>query len=96
MELTGEFLYRVGTQGPAQEEWGLFAQGALPLSKRLFAIGRYEFFDPKGPFPGVHLWLAGLAFRPLPPLVLRAEYSFTRDNATKVPEGFAASLALLF
>ena len=68
----------------------------LPLSYKLFAIGRYEFFNPKGPSPGVHLWLAGLAFRPLPPLVLRTEYTFTHDNAAKVPEGFSASIALLF
>jgi hypothetical protein len=96
LELTGEFLYRVGTRGPDKDEWGLFVQGTIPLSARLFAIGRYEFFAPKGPFPGVHLWLAGLAFRPLSPLILRTEYSFTRDNVTRVPEGFAASIALLF
>jgi hypothetical protein len=95
-ELTGEFLYRLGTRGPGRDEWGLFVQGVAPLSTRLFAVGRYEFFDPKGIAPGVHLWLAGLAFRPLAPLILRTEYSFTRDNTSKVPEGFAASVSLLF
>jgi hypothetical protein len=96
LELTGEFLYRVGTRSPDGDEWGLFAQGTVPLSERFFAIGRYEFFDPRGLFPGVHLWVAALAFRPLPPLILRAEYSFARDNVAKVPEGFATSIALLF
>jgi hypothetical protein len=96
LELTGEFLYRVGTRKPDGDEWGLFAQGTVPLSARFFAIGRYELFDPRGLFPGVHLWVAALAFRPLPPLVLRAEYSFARNNVAKVPEGFATSVALLF
>jgi hypothetical protein len=95
-ELTGEFVYRAGRRQVDANEWGLFVQGTVPLSTRLFAIGRYEFFDAAGPFPGVHLWVAGLAFRPLPPLVLKAEYSFTRDNAARVPEGFATSVALLF
>ncbi len=96
VELTGEFAYRVGTGGANANEWGLFVQGIVPLSAHLFAIGRYEFFAARGPFPGVQLWLAGLAFRPLPPIVVKAEYSVTHDNAAKVPEGFATSVALLF
>jgi hypothetical protein len=96
VEVTGEFLYRVGTYGPDRDEWGLFVQGAVPLSARLFALARYEFFIPRGPFPGVHLWVPALAFRPLPPLIVRAEYSFTADNVARVPEGFSASVSLLF
>ena len=96
LELTGEFVYRVGARGPDGDEWGLFAQGTIPLDARFFAVGRYEFFAARGPFPGVHRWVAGLAFRPLPPLVVRAEYSFAHDNLARVPEGFAASVALLF
>jgi hypothetical protein len=96
LELTGEFLYRAGTRGPDSDEWGLFVQGTVPLSARFFAIGRYEFFAPRGPFPGVHLWIPALAFRPLPPLVVRVEYSFAQDNVAGVPEGFATSVALLF
>jgi len=96
LELTGEFLYRAGTRSPDGDEWGLFTQGTVPLSERFFAIGRYEFFAPRGPFPGVHLWVAALAFRPLPPLIIRAEYSFARNNVARVPEGFVTSVALLF
>lgn len=96
LEVTGEFLYRVGTQGPNRDEWGLFVQGTVSLTARLFAIARYEFFTPRGPFPGVHLWVPALAFRPIPPLVVRAEYSFAYDNYARVPQGFASSVALLF
>ena len=96
LEVTGEFVYRIGTQGPDKDEWGLFMQGAVPLWGQLFALARYEFFAPRGPFPGVHLWIPALAFRPIPPLVVRAEYSFAYDNVARVPQGFAASVALLF
>lgn len=95
-ELTGEFIYRLGDRGPDADEWGLFAQGTVPLSDRLFAIGRYEFFAARGPLPGMHLWVAGLAFRPLPPLIVKAEYSIGHNNSAKVPEGFATSISLLF
>src|SRR5262249_14599731 len=96
MEWTGEFLYRIDPQDSSSNEWGLFVQGVIPLSKRIFAVGRYEFFEPQGSLPGVHLSVGELAFSPLPPRVLRSEYLFPRDNVAKVPEGFAASLALLF
>ncbi len=95
-ELTGEFLYRMGTKGSQANEWGVFVQGVMPLRENLFAVGRYEFFLPHGLLPGLHRWVAGLAFRPLPPLVIRAEYSLARDNAATAPEGLAASIAVLF
>lgn len=95
-ELTGEFVYQQGEGGPDEHEWGVFAQGVIPLSTRLFAVGRYEFFAPEGPVPGVHLWVGGLAFRPLSPLVLKVEYSVGHHNRVGVAEGFATSIAILF
>ena len=99
-ELYGEFAYRLGGKGRANPEWGLFLQGVaplpLPLTRDLFAIGRYEFFDPTGPVPGVHIWTLGTAFRPLPPIILKAEYSVAHRNFAEVPEGFAMSIAILF
>ena len=95
-ELHGEFTYRLGEKGRANPEWGLFLQGVVPLTQRLFAIGRYEFFDPTGPIPGAHVWTLAGAFRPLPPIILKAEYSFGHRNFADVPEGFAVSVAILF
>lgn len=96
-ELTGEFVYRRSEKGSAgDDEWGLFAQGVIPLTTRFFAVGRYEYFDVKGPQSGVHLWLVALAFRPVPPLILKAEYTVGQNNHGNIPEGFATSLALLF
>jgi len=96
IEVTGEFLYRVGKNAGEGNEWGLFAQGVVPLTTKLFVVGRYEYFDPRGPFSGMHLWVAGLAFRPLSPLVIRAEYNLAHGNSARVPQGFSASVALLF
>ena len=95
-ELSGEFTYRFGDKGTDNAEWGLFLQGVVPLTRRLYGIGRYEFFDPIGPVPSAHLWVVAMAFRPIPPLILKAEYSVAHDNFAEVPEGFATSIAILF
>jgi hypothetical protein len=96
VELSSEFVYRVGEEGPDKDEWGVFVQGVVSLSARWFAIGRYEFFQPQGSSVGAHLWVGGLAFRPLPPLVLKAEYSVGLHARDDMAPGFATSLAILF
>src|SRR5262249_50183669 len=45
LELTGEFLYRVGTRSPDGDECGLFVQGTVPFTPPFFAIRPYNFFD---------------------------------------------------
>jgi hypothetical protein len=95
-EVTSEFVYRFGQEKMSREEWGVFLQGTAPLFAHLFAIGRYEFFSSREPVPGVHLWTGGLAFRPIAPLVFKAEYSVGHRNVANVPEGFSMSIALLF
>ena len=95
-EVTGEFTYRREDKREEQTEWGIFLQGTAPLSAHFFAIGRYEFFSFSGPVPGVHLWTAALAFRPLSPLIFKVEYSVGHRNVVKTPEGFSTSVSLLF
>jgi hypothetical protein len=95
-EVTSEFAYRFGEEKNNSDEWGIFLQGTAPLFAHLFAIGRYEFFSSREPIPGVHLWTAGLAFRPISPLVFKAEYSVGHRNVANVPEGFSTSVSLLF
>ena len=109
-ELSGEGLYRVGDGRSGPAEAGLFIQGVAPLTRRLFVIGRYEFFDPAqyakyvesiGAAEGMHVWVIALAFRPIPALILKAEYNFTHNNnthnnVTQTPEGFMASISVLF
>jgi hypothetical protein len=44
----------------------------------------------------VLLWVGGLVFRPLSPLVLKVEYSVGHHNHAGVAEGFATSFPILF
>ncbi|MDD5035417.1 MAG: hypothetical protein PHE55_11745 [Methylococcaceae bacterium] len=90
--------------GANPDQWGLYVQGVAPLYDHWFAIARYEAFQREGKSSPAHHWLGGLAYRPLPPLVFKLEYSFGSDNAALAPskvqggiaEGFAASIAVLF
>jgi hypothetical protein len=103
-ELGGEFVYRIGDRGPHRDEWGLYLQGVAPLTDKLYAVGRYEAFRRESSDRLSHLWLGGLAYKPLPPLVFKLEYSVGIDTGDLppsrilggVPEGFAASVSVLF
>jgi len=116
-EVSGEFAYRFGggSDGLVKDArsgnpnlWGLYLQGVAPLVDGLFAVARYEVFEGEGIDSPGHLWLAGLAYRPITPLVFKVEYSFgsNADRVNKVKafdvqplgfsEGFAASVAILF
>jgi hypothetical protein len=106
VEINGEFAYRWSSGSAGPDEWGLYLQGVapLPVGENVYAIGRYETYQHEDSGRLAHLWVAGLAYRPLPPLVFKAEYSLGfhagDDPAGRItegsPEGFAASVAVLF
>jgi hypothetical protein len=95
-EIMSEAVYRFSDDGSSHDEKGLYIQGAIPLSARLHGIVRYELYDQAGPAPAMNLWLAGLAYRVAPSVLLKAEYSHATHNAIKAPEGFFASFAIMF
>lgn len=114
-EISGEFAYRFGggsshgafdfdEPGANHDLWGLYLQGVAPLVGNLFAVGRFETFQREGATSPGYLWLGGLAYRPVPPMVFKVEYSFGRNTGDLFPskdlggfsEGFAASFAVLF
>ena len=112
-EFSGEFIYRfgAGTQirdfdapGGSRNLWGLYVQGVAPLLGDLFAVARYEALQREGATAPGHLWVTGLAYRPMPPLVFKAEYRFADYTGKNPPtnafggftEGFAASVSVLF
>jgi hypothetical protein len=95
-ELTAEVAYRFSEDGGPFDERGAFVQGVVPLSRRLYAVGRYEFYDRAGPAPPVNLWLTGLAMKPSPALIFKMEYRVGSDQPSVAPDGVMASVSFLF
>ena len=95
-ELAAEAAYRISDEGNMHDERGLFIQGVAPLSARLYAVARYEFYDEAGPTPAVNLWLAGLALKLSPALVLKIEYREASELQVLAPDGLLASISVLF
>ena len=96
-ELSAEAVYRASARlGAAPDAKGLYLQAALPLADRLFAVGRYEYYQQPGAAPGLHLWLGGLNYRVHSAVMLKAEFSRAVDNHIDAPDGFRSSIAVLF
>ncbi|HEB77305.1 MAG TPA: hypothetical protein ENI90_02115 [Methylothermaceae bacterium] len=101
LEVSGEFAYRRPNNARRQER-GLYLQAVFPLGHQVFAVGRYEFlqgthFLESGPLHGTtHVEIAGIAWRPAPPLVLKLEYRFGQRNHRIAPSGLLMSVAMLF
>lgn len=89
VELLGEFAH-------VQDQWGLYAQAAVEVISPVFAIARYEYYDPSGQQHPLHLGIGGLAWKPWSWLVGKVEYRFASDRQPLAPPGFAASIAVLF
>lgn len=96
LELLGEWAVRsLDSSNSKSDERGYYLQAAVPLVGELFAVGRYESFDPAEEASDFHLHLGGLAWRWQPGRVLKAEFSRTIEDSTAA-HGFRASLAFLF
>ena len=89
VQVMGEFAYE-------KDQWGLYLQGVVEVLPRLFLVGRYEHYDQIASQPTVDIGVGGLAWKPLPYLVLKGEYLFSRHRAEESPPGFRSSVAVLF
>lgn len=96
VEVSAEAAWRFSERGRRYGEGGAYLQAVVPLGARLYAVGRYEFFDPAGATPALDLWTGGLVLKPLPALLLKAEYRTGARNRALAPDGLLASVALLF
>ena len=92
-ELSGEFLGGHGDPVGARI-FGLYVQGAVQLVDSVYGIGRYEYYDP-GTTTAVDLFDAGLAWRPFPILILKADYLFANIRS-EFGQPLRASISLLF
>jgi hypothetical protein len=95
LELMGEGVVEDGA-GHLGWQWGFYLQPVLRVLPRTYLVGRYEHFDQRAPAPQVNLIVTGLAFKPVPQVVLKGEYLFADHVAEDSPPGFKASMAILF
>ncbi len=96
LELSAEAAYRFSDEGSDFHEKGLFVQGVVPLSRNLYAVGRYEYYDVAGVGPHASLYLLGLAYKPAPWLVMKLEVRDGQHLTALAPPGVLASVAVLY
>lgn len=94
-ELMAE-LTAVGERG-GKGQGGGFVQTVFGVTDRIFLVQRFEHYVHAGDGPRhVNLITIGLAYRPFPAVVLKAEYLVTDKRDPEEPAGFYASIATLF
>ncbi len=96
LRLSGEAIYRTDSEDEGADEWGAFLQAVLPLGRRWYAVGRLEGFDDTE-VPGVARTVSlTLSWRPVPTSAVKFELLRGKDNDALAPDGFFASIAVLF
>ncbi len=94
--ITGELSYKHLHGGAPAREWGWYLQDVIPIRGRLYAVGRIEQFQPTSG-PPVTGELIGLFWRPLPYLLVKADYQFTnRRTGENLQRGLLISIGLFF
>lgn len=79
--------------GPAA--FGFYLQPVLEIWPNVFAVGRYEYFEDSDD-AAVNLVDIGIAYRPVPSVILKAEYLIADHFDDRSPPGFKSSFAMLF
>lgn len=95
-ELSSEGTYRFSEHGQDWDERGAFVQLAIPLTQRLYAVGRFETFRQALASSATQLWVTGLNFRLTQAVVFKAEWIGSKHNVVDAPEGFMSSVSLMF
>jgi len=99
-EITGELTFSVPYHGGRVLQ-GLYLQDVIPLTPlvhvvpELYGVLRFEQLQPRRGSSAVG-GVAGLFWRPVPMVVLRADYLFTSRTVRELEPGFLASLSVLF
>ncbi len=94
-EFSAEAVYRFSAFGNAWDEKGGFAQLVVPLSEKLYAVGRYETFRTALDSHTTQLTVTGLNYRITPAVVLKAEWVGSKHNTVGAPDGFLSSISIL-
>jgi hypothetical protein len=95
-QVTGELTYRVPEDG-SRTEHGLYLQDAFPLVGSLYGVLRFEYFRPRADEGRAATGqLVGLAWRPVPNVMVKGGYFFATRRLENFEPGFQVSLSLLF
>lgn len=95
-EISMEAAYRFSEKGEQYDEKGMYFQGVVPLTGRLYAIGRYELYDIADTNRETSVYLAGLAMRLTPLMIIKGEYTTVSNSAYQVPQGLFVSFSILY
>ena len=96
IELSGEGIYRTGSGQGVPDEYGGYLQTVIPLPRHLYVVGRYERYKISLPNQIVTLRSFGFDYRPTVSIVLKLEYRDGNHNADVAPNGWLASIGVLF
>ena len=94
-ELSGELLAGHGDPD-GHRIFGVYLQGVVELLAGVHAIARYEYYEPGANHAAIDLYDAGLAWRPLSFLILKADYLCANRSSEFASPGLQGSFALLF
>jgi len=95
IELTAEALFGKGARA-ARQEWGLYVQGVVETVRTVYAVARYERFDPPDRTDALDLFDVGVAWVPIYCLRLKVDYRFARQTENLSAAGLRASFSVLF
>lgn len=93
-EVTSEFIVNAPTFGRRTRQ-GLYVQDAIPLRWNVFAVLRFEYFQPAHGSAAFGQTV-GLFWRPVPNVVLKADYLLGTRTLENFEPGFHASFSFLF
>ena len=96
VNLSGEAVYRITSGSSRPDERGGFIQTVIPMSYHLYLVGRYEHYYAKVVNASSNINTLGITYRPRPPLSVKLEYRSGSNNVQIAPDGWLASLAVLF
>lgn len=96
VELSSEGVYRKSLGSALHDEYGGFLQAAVPLPRHFYLIVRHEKYHAAEYPQTATIETVGITYRPHRAVSLKFEYRDGRNNAVMAPDGWLASLAVLF
>jgi hypothetical protein len=97
-ELSGEWAYRKSSEQGERDDKrsGDFIQGVIPLTGKLYAVGRIESLREPVLDKKIRVQVLGLNYRPNPAVSLKLEFIHGSDVGLGTPVGFLSSISVLF